>query len=57
MKRILFRFRNLGYAIGIFFYIDLIAACTIGCAPDIVEHYEIKRDAALILETPNLNKN
>jgi len=54
MKKILKRYKNLGYAGALFFYIDLITICGVLCLSSAWASYQIKQDAQAILETPDL---
>lgn len=54
MKNIIKRFENLFYALAMFFYIDMAVIATACTSAKVIEHYEIKRDAKSILDTPNL---
>lgn len=48
------KYRNLGYAIAIFFYIDLSVGAFAYFGTDIASTYQIKQDAENILNTPDL---
>jgi hypothetical protein len=54
MKKILKRYKNLGYASALFFYIDLITICGVLCLSSAWVSHQIKQDAQAILETPDL---
>jgi hypothetical protein len=45
---------NLGYACAIFFYIDLTTITFASFGGDLVQTYQIKRDAKQVLDTPDL---
>lgn len=48
------KYKNLGYALAIFAYVDL-AMITIACTgKDVLEKRQIKQDAEQILNTPDL---
>lgn len=48
------KYINLGYALAIFFYVDLTVAAFAFVGSDIVEAHQIKKQAQDILETPDL---
>lgn len=48
------KYRNLGYAIAIFFYIDLSVGALAFVGKDLVKSYQIKQDVENILNTPDL---
>ena len=51
---ILRKYKNIGYALAIFFYVDLSVAAIAYVGKDIVKDFQIKQDAESILETPDL---
>ena len=48
------KYKNIGYALAIFFYIDLSAAVTTHVGKDMYITHQIKMDAKSILDTPDL---
>jgi hypothetical protein len=54
MKKLIYKYKNLGYAFAIFVYIDLSIAAFAYVGRDMIERYQIKEDAAAVLETPDL---
>ena len=53
MKK-LHKYKNLGYALAVFFYVDLSVAAITYVGKDIVKDFQIKQDVENILETPDL---
>jgi hypothetical protein len=53
MKKI-YKYKNLGYALAVFFYVDLSVAAFAYVGKDVVRDYQLKRDAENILNTPDL---
>jgi len=53
MKR-LHKYKNLGYALAIFFYVDLSVGAFAYVGKDIVRDFQLKQDAENILNTPDL---
>ena len=50
----LYKYRNIGYALAVFFYIDLSVVAFAYIGKDIIEHNQMKRDVENILNTPDL---
>jgi hypothetical protein len=53
-KSLIRKYKNLGYALVIFFYIDMSIGAFAYVGNDVIERYQIRQDAASILDTPNL---
>ena len=53
MKR-LHKYKNLGYALAIFFYVDLSVGAFAYVGKDIVKDFQLKQDVENILNTPDL---
>lgn len=54
MKKTLIKYKNIGYALAVFFYVDLSVGALAYVGPDFLEIYQIKKQAAEILDTPDL---
>lgn len=50
----LYKYKNIGYALAVFFYIDLSVVAFAYIGKDIIEHNQRKRDVENILNTPDL---
>ena len=50
----LYKYKNIGYALAVFFYIDLSVVAFAYIGKDIIEHNQMKRDVENILNTPDL---
>jgi hypothetical protein len=50
----LYKYKNIGYALAVFFYIDMSVVAFAYIGKDIIEHNQMKRDVEDILNTPDL---